>query len=90
VPSHTTVLASPDQVHPVIDFGRGWNRRAPSMASDAPGPSWPVQPEWENIFFQRLLAVDDRGTPRDLGRAKFLIADQQVTAAEQANSSPHS
>jgi len=31
-----------------------------------------------------------RGTPRDPGRAKFLIATQQVTAADSTNNGPHS
>jgi len=55
-----------------------------------------MQLEWENLTLQGLLAsiglmrVDyDRGTPRDPGRAR-LIATQQVTAADLANSGPHS
>ena len=56
-----------------------------------------MQPERENIMFRRLLADprsmrvgNGRGTPRDPGRAKFLIATQQVTAADSVKSGPHS
>jgi hypothetical protein len=73
----------------VVDFGGRRNCSAPSMAHDAPRARWPVQLERENLMFRRLLADvelvgvgDGRGTPRDLGRAKFLIATQQVTAAD--------
>ena len=55
-----------------------------------------MQLEWENLTLQGLLAsiglmrVDyGRGTPRDPGRSR-LIATQQVTAADLANSGPHS
>ena len=56
-----------------------------------------MQPEWENIMFRELLADsglmrvgNGRGTPRDPGRAKFLIVTQQVTVADSANNGPHS
>jgi hypothetical protein len=56
-----------------------------------------MQPERENSMFHELWADsgsmrvgNGRGTPRDPGRAKFLIAIQQVTAADAANSGPHS
>ena len=67
------------------------------MAPDAPRTRRPVQPERENVMLRGLLADfglvwvgDGRDTPRDLGRAKFLIATQQVTAADPANREPHS
>jgi hypothetical protein len=56
-----------------------------------------MQPERENFMFRGLLADswsmrvgNGRGTPRHPGRAKFLIATQQVTAADSVNSVPHS
>jgi hypothetical protein len=56
-----------------------------------------MQPERENVMLLGLLADsgslrvgNGRGTPRDPGRAKFLIATQQVTVADPANSGPHS
>lgn len=80
----------------MTDFGHGRNRRSPSMAPDTPRARRPMQLEWENLTLQGLLAsiglmrVDyGRGTPRDPGRAR-LIATQQVTAADLANSGPHS
>jgi hypothetical protein len=79
----------------IVSHGR--NCRTLSLAPDAPRSCRPMQPERENIVFRGLLADsgsmrvgNGRGTPRDPGRAKFLIATQQVTAADSANSGPHS
>jgi len=87
---------SPEKIHRVI-VSHGRNCHSLSVAPDAPRSCRPMQPERENIMFRELLADsgsmrvgNGRGTPRDPGRAKFLIATQQVTAAESANSGPHS
>ena len=84
----------------MIDFGREWSRHACSMAPDASEAPWPAQRERENIVghvpladfeFTRVGGVGDgRGTPRDLGCATRVVADQQVTPADLVNSSPHS
>jgi hypothetical protein len=49
--------------------------------------------EWENFALTRLMAylgINDgwhgQGTPRDLGRAKFVITTQQVAIAGRLNS----
>jgi len=56
-------------------------------------PCQPVQLEWQNVSFGRGLAYvgwmmvgNGQGTPRNLGRAKFLITTQQVAIAGRPNS----
>ena len=52
-----------------------------------------MQLEWQNVELGRLVAYwelkmvgNGQGTPRNLGRAKFLITTQQVAIAGRANS----
>ena len=87
---------SSEKVHRVIVSHRR-NCRTLPVAPDASRSRRPMQPERENFMFRGLLADswsmrvgNGRGTPRHPGRAKFLIATQQVTAADSVNSVPHS
>jgi hypothetical protein len=52
-----------------------------------------MQLEWENLmrgamlaYFGHKLVGNGQGTPRNLGRAKFLITAQQVAKADPVNS----
>ena len=83
-------------MHRVI-VSHGRNCRNLSTASDAPRSCRLMQPERENVMFGGSFANsgvmrvgNGRGTPRDPGRAKFLITTQQVTPADSANNGPHS
>jgi hypothetical protein len=64
-----------------------WYRRVLAMTPQAPGFSGPMQIERENIAARMLLTYvvlkligNGQGTPRDLGRAKFVITPQQAIA----------
>jgi hypothetical protein len=80
-------------VSPDVGWALGWNWHALGAAPESSRPGRPMQLEWRNVRLGMLLAYwelkmvgNGQGTPRDLGRAKFLVTTQQVAIAGRANS----